>query len=244
MDEQGEVFSVSLVREVRLRKGPQPMCVVRIGSTEMRMLIDTGASVNILDASQFARLEPRPELKKTTACVYTYEGATPLELQSVMEAVVTHEGRQVATKFHVTQQGAGSLLGCSMAEDLGLVMFARNIHQSHAETILAEFPQLFRGLGCLKGVTIKLHIDKSVQPVALRHRRVPYHLRAKVEEELAIMEANGVIEPVSGPTPWVSPLVLAPKPKQQDVIRICTFPIKRSSESAILRRRLMNWLQT
>ena len=34
-------------------------------------------------------------------------------------------------------------------------------------------------------------------------------------------EGNGVIECVEGPTPWVSPVVVAPKPKQPGKIRMC-----------------------
>ena len=42
-----------------------------------------------------------------------------------------------------------------------------------------------------------------------------------MEEELDQLERLGVIEKVTGPTPWVSPLVIAPKPKQPGAIRLC-----------------------
>lgn len=50
--------------------------------------------------------------------------------------------------------------------------------------------------------------------MALRHRRNPFHLRPVVEQELLKLEQQGVIEKVTGPTPWVSPMVIAEKPKQ------------------------------
>lgn len=164
------------------------MCQIQIGTTKVPILIDTGASVNVLDAVQFQKLSPRPQLRSTKARIYTYGGTSPLALQGVIEVTVAHGKRMLKTKFHVTRERAGSLLGCAMAEDLGLETFARQIHQSHAEAAMAEFPQLFKGLGTLKGVKIRLHIDKSVEPVALRHRRVPYHLRLLIEAEL---EKNG-----------------------------------------------------
>ena len=86
---------------------------------------------------------------------------------------------------------------------------------------MKEFSQQFEGLGKLKGKQLKLHIDKTVKATALRHRRVQFHLRPKVEEELGKLEALGVIEKVTGPTPWVSPLVIAPKPKQPGAVRLC-----------------------
>jgi len=41
----------------------------------------------------------------------------------------------------------------------------------------SKFPTLFGGIGQLKDVTVKLHIDTSIQPVAQQPRRVPFHVR-------------------------------------------------------------------
>ena len=60
---------------------------------------------------------------------------------------------------------------------------------------------LFEGIGCLKDKEVYRHIDRSAQPVALRHRRVAFHLRPKMETELKKLEATGIIEKVEGPTP-------------------------------------------
>ena len=57
--------------------------------------------------------------------------------------------------------------------------------------------------------------------MALRHRRVPFHLRPVVERGLDHLECMGVIKKVTGPTTWVSPLVIAPKPKQPGAVRLC-----------------------
>ena len=103
------------------------------------------------------------------------------------------EKKKVQTRLHVTKGSTGTLLSCNTSEDLGLVFFVRQVHDSNVETILKEFPQMFEGLRKLKGKQIKLHIDKTVTPTALRHRRVPFHLRPKVEEELRGLEALGVI---------------------------------------------------
>ena len=46
-----------------------------------------------------------------------------------------------------------------------------------------RFPKLWDGIGCLKGVQVKLHIDKSVPPVAVRHNRVYFHQQQKVERK-------------------------------------------------------------
>ena len=234
-EEEEDIFTISFTGRENTKKRPPPICNVNIEGVEITALIDTGASVNVMDEIQFEKLVPPPTVMPTAARIYTYGGTTPLPLKGVIHVEITSEDRSTTAKFHVTEGWTGTLLSCHTAEDLGLVFFAHQVHDTHAENILEEFPQLFRGLGCLKGRKVKLHINKSVQPVALRHRRVPFHLRPAVEKELEQLEKLGVIERVSGPTPWVSPLVIAPKPKQPGAIRLCVD--LRLPNKAISRER-------
>ncbi|XP_052788463.1 uncharacterized protein K02A2.6-like [Mya arenaria] len=83
-----------------------------------------------------------------------------------------------------------------------------------------QYPPLFDGkMGKIEGTKVKLHIDKEVPPVSQRHRRIPFHARKDVEAELKRLEDLDVIEPVSGPTPWVSPVVIVPKKSKG--VRVC-----------------------
>ena len=71
--------------------------------------------------------------------------------------------------------GAGMLLSGQTAEDLELVRFAFGVHWANLDSLLVEYRHLFIGIGCLKNKAVLLHIDKTIQPVALRHRRVAFH---------------------------------------------------------------------
>ena len=119
----------------------------------------------------------------------------------------------------------GSLLSYHTATELGLLNVNVNattacsdITQSNLEI---QYPSVFSGIGKLKDHQVKLHIDKNVVPVTQPHRRIPFHLRKKLENELDRVEQQGIIEKVNGRTPWVSPIVVAPKPKNPDEIRMC-----------------------
>ena len=72
-------------------------------------------------------------------------------------------------------------------------------------------------------------------PVAQPHRRIPFHIRQQVEAQLKKDEDLGVIERISGPTPWISPIVVVPKPKAPGQIRVCID--MRQPNKAILRER-------
>ncbi|XP_014662946.1 PREDICTED: uncharacterized protein K02A2.6-like [Priapulus caudatus] len=71
-------------------------------------------------------------------------------------------------------------------------------------------------------------------PVAQPHRRVPYSLRKKIAQEVERLEGSDIIEHISGPTLWVSPVVCVPKANSED-IRLCVD--MRCVNKAILRER-------
>jgi hypothetical protein len=89
----------------------------------------------------------------------------------------------------VLHGNAPSLLGKEAAEALGILQVGLKFVEdksvdSRTESILAQYPGITDGIGCLKDVEVKLHIDKSIPPVARKHNRVPFHLREKVEKEI------------------------------------------------------------
>ena len=92
-------------------------------------------------------------------------------------------------------------------------------HTSLHDKLSMKYPTLFQGIGKRKDVEVKLHIDQTVAPVAQQPRRIPFHIRQKVEAELFHLEKKGIIERVNGPTPGVSPLVITPKKNGE--VQVC-----------------------
>ena len=84
----------------------------------------------------------------------------------------------------------------------------------------------------MKGKTAKLHVDDSVKPLAEKYRRLPFYIRDQVEAELKKLEELDIIEKAESPTPWVSPIVVAPK---KAGIRICVD--MKAANQAIERER-------
>ena len=71
------------------------------------------------------------------------------------------------------------------------------------DKLARKFPQLFTGIGKLKSHQIEPHIDPNVTPIAQPHRRVPFHLQQKVEDEINNLLEQDIIERVTGPTLWM-----------------------------------------
>ena len=98
-------------------------------------------------------------------------------------------------KIYVVSGNYGSLLGKTTAEKLDVLHIRPPpqvrtlkinqpaIPQSTYE-INQQYSDLFKGVGLLKNVKPKLHIDPSVRPVQQPSRRIPYHTKENVSSEL------------------------------------------------------------
>ena len=91
------------------------------------------------------------------------------------------------------------------------------------QKVLLNFLENFsNSLGKLRHHQVQLHVDRSVKPVAVPPRTIPYHLKARAEKVIQEMLNEDVIEvhPTNQPAPWVSGAVIVPKPKTDGEIRI------------------------
>lgn len=82
-----------------------------------------------------------------------------------------------------------------------------------------RYPSLFSGkIGLLNGYEVKLHINCKIKPIQQKLRPVPFHMRPLVEAEIMKMIEQDIIEPVSGPNQWVSPILPVPKPDRPNEV--------------------------
>ena len=88
--------------------------------------------------------------------------------------------------------------------------------------LIRQFPCAFAGkVGQLEG---KYHIklDATISPVQHASQQVPVALRDHLEAALGKMTKQGIIAPVTAPTPWISCLVVVPK--KNGMLRLCLNP--------------------
>ena len=85
------------------------------------------------------------------------------------------------------------------------------IHTLTGDQILAKHPNVFREeVGHLDG-DYSIRLDESVPPVQHAPRSVSVALRQPLQKELDKLVAQGILAPVTEPTPWISSLVVVPK---------------------------------
>ena len=212
---------------------------VTIGGVKTTMIIDSGSTCNIINSTCKEQLvQQGVRLIQCRRKIHPYSSPPINVRQSVKADITLDDGRTARSEFLIVEGEATPLLGKATSESLGLLQIGVNraiSSDDYGQKVIDQFPKLWTGIGRLKGVQVKLHIDKSVPPVAVRHNRVPFHQQQKVAKEINKLEAADIIEKVSGPTEWVSRIVTPPKPKKPDEIRLCVD--MRAANKAILRTR-------
>ena len=236
---QGDDFVFS----VDDHKPKQPTATVKVNGTFVRFIVDTGASVNIMEENVFNKLNHKPPLQRAPSSIYAYGSNTPMITLGAFHAELETNNKLSEALIYVVRGKHGSLLSYHTALQLDLVRFNVNTLQPVAprttiESLTACHPQLFNGTGKLKAHQVRLHIDQSVKPCIQPHRRVPFHLQKKVEEEINSLLSQDIIEKVEGrETQWLSPIVVVTKPSDPNKIRICVD--MRRANNAIMRERFM-----
>jgi transposase InsO family protein len=220
-----------------------PMFDVSVNGHQMALMADSGACRNLMDETDYNKMSPnKPQLATTKAKIYPYRSTVPLPIIGLFDATVDTGKRKCTETFYVVEGSSGSLLSWSTSKRLGLITTVEHLDRqptsvlsTSTDALITQFSDLFDGLGKLKDVQVELHIDETVPAVAQPHRRIPFHVRKQLEEQLERDEKSGVIERVEGATPWVSPLVVVPKPKAPGQIRVCVD--MREANVAIKRER-------
>ena len=214
---------------------------LKVNDCPVKMLIDSGTTVNLLDSAAFDNLLNKPFVKKLNTKIFPYVSTTPLKLRGSFYSKLTHKDRSIDAKFYVVEGNYGSLLRKDSATRIDLLRigpensFPLNTSSTPntVEGIVSKHLSVFSGVGKLKNFQVKIHIDPTVTPVIQPLKRLPYHTRAKVSEELDRLLKLNIIEPAEGHSRWINPVVVVPKSSGE--IRLC-LDMRRPNE-AIIRER-------
>ena len=171
-------------------------------------------------------MSPKPKLFQRRIVLKAYNGQT-IPTAGTCRAKMEHHGRSTMVQFVVTPGEFQPILGVDTCEKLDLV---RQIHVINTDVIeekttkastcrvVDEFPDVFKGLGCLP-IQYKIQLKDNSVPVIHPVRKVPINLKERLRKELNRPTEMEVIKPMNEPTEWVNSLVIVEK-KSGD-LRLC-----------------------
>lgn len=195
---------------------------VKVAGRNVRMQIDTGASVSIVPESVFVKYWPDLALESCRIRLRTY-GGVPLQTVGRVKVPVEHHGQAVTLPLVVVrtpQKCETVLMGRDWLEALKLDWLSVcGFSVDKVAQLVEKFLEVFEPeLGLIKGTPVKLLLKEGSTPVFCKHRAVPFAMRDGVSKELQALVGAGVLLPVQR-SDWATPLVVVYKPNGE--VRIC-----------------------
>ena len=133
-----------------------------------KMLVDTGATINVIDQNTFSQMR-NVKLQNTKTKAFAYDSKTPVEVAGKFDTMLeTKKHITIATIYVVKgSRHSGNLMSLETAKELGLI----SLHLNHVTTkdstldiILHKHNKVFDGLGKLKDTKVTLSINSSKTP--------------------------------------------------------------------------------
>lgn len=201
-----------------------------VGGTDLMMVIDSGCRLNLISEKDWNLLQNSEAVmwnirSHSVNKFKAYAASYPLEIVVVFDAPICVGNRnEIMSSFYVIKNGNQSLLGRETALSLNVLKLGLDVNHIHEREQQRPFPKVH-------GIKVTLSIDHTVKPVQQPVRRVPVALEGKVSNKIDEAVRLDIIEPVFGPSKWISPIVIAFK--GNDDIRLCVD--MRCANRAILR---------
>lgn len=207
----------------------QEFVTIKVGGVPTRFMIDSGTNSTILTGKTYEELKDSKVkvwnmIKGTDKRFISYSSEEPIDILGSFETLLEAGGFQSEETIYVAPHGQTNLLGKSAAIKLYLLKIGYEVQSCATIVEKKEFPKI-------PNVKAMIQIDMSVKPVIQRYRNIPLALEELVEKKLEHLCKIGVVEPVDGYTPWLSPIV--PIMKTDNDIRICVD--MRAANKAILK---------
>ena len=211
------------------------LATMKIGEKEVKMLIDSGASCNVLPSKY---LPKGTVVEKLSQTLKMYSKSTMSAIGKAKIALVNPKNMEsYLIDFTIVDGNFAPLLGLETAQKMKLlVVQTQNILSIREDAlscdaekpaftrdaVMSEYSDVFgEELDHMEG-KVNLETDPNVAPTVIPPRRVPVALKENLKNELDRLTQRKVINPIQEPTDWVSSIFAAKKPDGN--IRLCINP--------------------
>ena len=178
MERQSKIILITYVFTLQ-SSDQNPITVqVELNQVPTEMELDTGASLSLINKSTYDSIASQSQiqpLQKSDVKLKTYTGE-PVGILGATKVEVKYGEVKHNLVIHVVDVKGLNLMGRDWLSSLKLTV--NGIHSlstpSALQNILDKHTTVFsEGLGTLKGVNVKLHVDPQVQPQFFRSRSIP-----------------------------------------------------------------------
>ena len=217
------MFKVEHVEAVQHNRKGQYFVPLAFHSANAELIIDcqldTGATCNVITYRDVCYVQQigNPVLQATRTKLKFYDGSL-VHILGEYNAKCKHKGNLYQLNFKVIEDDQRPLLSGITCQELGLIKLDM-VNAVQTTEIIDQYRDVFEGLGCLEG-EYHIELDPKITLLQQAPRRVPVALKEQLKK-LDDLTRQGIIQPVTGHTAWISNLVVI---KKLGKLRMCIDP--------------------
>ena len=106
------------------------MTTILTNNINAKVMIDTGASVNVMDEATYAKIRKPTLVRHRGPRIMPYGGGTSLNVLGLCDVTIESKSVIQCHRFHVVKGAHGSLVGFTAAQELGLVNIDNNLRSA------------------------------------------------------------------------------------------------------------------
>ena len=202
------------------------------GCASLNILPDSGADISVAGPSTLTQLHEHPDNLLPSGLTPRAVNGTSMHPLGKLPVTLELEGIKYTEDFHIYSQVNGAILSWKAAKGLNILPqtypypatrpVINSFNLPTADPIVAEFPDVFSDqVTSMEGEEFHISLSANAKPFCVNTpRAVPFAYRDKLKAELDLLQTQGIIAPVTEPTEWCAPIVVAPKKDSQE-IRLC-----------------------
>ena len=209
----------TIIHNVSSGRAPFKTCSLMVGDVTLPLLLDTGATVSLLNLATYTQFFSHEPMGQPTTTLRGYANSKIDIVGSLQLPVKYGEKTLPLFRFNIARHGT-NLLGLDLFNSLGFTLLDTAGSEIHTVTIpwQQQWPMLFSGVGCLDVFAHQPLLDPQVTSVIQPLRRSPLALRDDISSELQSMLDGDIIEQVNA-SPWISNIVVVKK--KSGGLRLC-----------------------
>ena len=202
------------------------------------VIVDTGAKISVCGTPEANKWNLLSRMVPSKVKIKRYS-SIPTPIHGEARCAISFGKSSLPDVWHIISGYCETILSGSAVQKLGIIQLnstsetfqpismIEDCKSQELYNCLARYLENFSGLGKLKNY---------IKPVSVQQRSIPYHLKIQADQALNKMIKDGVIKlhPEDKPAPWISNIVIAPKPDRNIRIKVDA----RNLNKAIMSKNL------
>ncbi|XP_037931379.1 uncharacterized protein K02A2.6-like [Teleopsis dalmanni] len=216
-------------KQIDSNVSPKYFVTVQINGKYQKFEVDSGVGYTLIPKKLFENLNLEVNVSRSKIAFRSYTKNVFVP-DGVAIVQVKYGNRVFQESMYIVSNEYSPLLGRSWIRKLKI-----NLHEidnkinkqesqvvnsiTEINDIRQKFPEVFtQKIGCVPNIELNLRLRENAKPVFMKAREIPYALKEKVDQELEMLEKEGIISKIDA-SDWGSPLVVIPK--ADGGVRLC-----------------------